>query len=59
MLKVGIKHSTMYFVLFFYSMLERKKMFTSFLSQVLTSTKKEIKLHVVVTYGKNFLQLQY
>ena len=31
---------------------------TAFLSHVLTSTKKEVKLQLVVTYGKNVLHLQ-
>ena len=39
-------------------MLERQKVLPPF-TQVLTSTKKEVKLQLVVTYGKNVLQLQY
>ena len=59
MLKVGVKHSTMHIGLFFLPYAREAESFTAFLSQVWTSTKKEVKLQLVVTYGENVLQLQY
>ena len=57
-LKWGI--STLQCILFCFLPYAREaESFTTFLSKVLTSTKKEVKLQLVETYGKNVLQLQY